>query len=143
MEPSGRNRWQPVANGTRRKPLKQADPQTVATHGNRFAAHGKEGVEGSSPSEGSAKTRLTGFLRAERLALCRACGGYGAVFGAFEHASRPHHRRRGTCHDARSRRAASLPVERAGDRGMSVDGDYQAIPTWCSDQSRKKLSIPT
>jgi len=34
------------------KPLKQADPQLVATHGNRFAAHGKEGVDGSSPSEG-------------------------------------------------------------------------------------------
>ncbi len=51
MEPSGRNRWQ---IGRARKPLKQADPQPVATHGNRFAAHGKEGVDGSSPSEGSA-----------------------------------------------------------------------------------------
>ncbi len=37
-----------------RKPLKQADPQPVATHGNRFPAHGKEGVDGSSPSEGFA-----------------------------------------------------------------------------------------
>jgi len=36
MEPSGRKRWQPVANGTTRKPLKQADRQPVATHGNRF-----------------------------------------------------------------------------------------------------------
>jgi hypothetical protein len=27
----------------------------VATHGKRLAAHGKEGVDGSSPSEGSAK----------------------------------------------------------------------------------------
>jgi hypothetical protein len=27
-----------------RKPLKQADPQPVATHGNRFGAHGKEHV---------------------------------------------------------------------------------------------------
>ena len=27
----------------------------MATHGNRFGAHGKEGVDGSSPSEGSAK----------------------------------------------------------------------------------------
>ncbi len=35
-----------------RKPLKQADPQPVATQGNRFGAHGKEGVDGSSPSEG-------------------------------------------------------------------------------------------
>jgi hypothetical protein len=52
MEPSGRNRGQPVANGTPRKPLKHADPQPVATHGNGFGAHGKEGVDGSSPSEG-------------------------------------------------------------------------------------------
>src|SRR5713101_1443527 len=43
------NRWQ---MGHVRKPLKQADPQPVATQGNRFAAHGKEGVDGSSPSEG-------------------------------------------------------------------------------------------
>jgi hypothetical protein len=60
MEPSGRNRWQPVANGTHSKTLKQADPQPVATRGNRFGAHGKEGVDGSSPSEGSAKTPHVG-----------------------------------------------------------------------------------
>jgi hypothetical protein len=35
------NRWQ---MGRPRKPLKQADPQPVATHGNRFAEHGKEDV---------------------------------------------------------------------------------------------------
>jgi hypothetical protein len=34
MEPSGRNRWQPLANWTTRKRLKQADPHPVATHGN-------------------------------------------------------------------------------------------------------------
>src|SRR5439155_4808834 len=39
-----------------RKRLKQADRQTVATHGNGFGAHGKEGVDGSSPSEGFAKS---------------------------------------------------------------------------------------
>jgi hypothetical protein len=44
MEPSGRNRWQPVANGTRSKPLKQADSQLSATHGNRFGAQDEEGV---------------------------------------------------------------------------------------------------
>jgi hypothetical protein len=60
MEPSGRNRWQPVANGTPQKPLKQADPQPVATHGNGFGAHGKEGVDGSSSSEGSARARTSG-----------------------------------------------------------------------------------
>jgi hypothetical protein len=42
MEPSGRNPWQPVANGTHSK--------TAQT------GHGKEGVDGSSPSEGSFKT---------------------------------------------------------------------------------------
>jgi hypothetical protein len=46
---TGGNQWQ---MGHARKPLKQADPQPLATNGNRFAAHGKEGVNGSSPSEG-------------------------------------------------------------------------------------------
>ena len=49
MEPSGRNQWQPVAMVGPRKPLKQADPQPVATQGNRFGAHGKEGVEPAQP----------------------------------------------------------------------------------------------
>ncbi len=38
MEPSGRNRWRPVAHGTARKRPKQADPQSVATHGNGSGA---------------------------------------------------------------------------------------------------------
>ena len=46
--------------GRTQKALKQADPQPLATHGNRFGAHGKEGVDGSSPSEGSAKAPLVG-----------------------------------------------------------------------------------
>jgi hypothetical protein len=50
MKPSGRNRWRPAASGRTRKPLKQADPQAVATHDNRFA--GMEGVDSSSPSVG-------------------------------------------------------------------------------------------
>jgi hypothetical protein len=54
---TGGNRWQ-MADP--RKPLKQAYPQPVATHGNRFGAHGKEGVDGSSPSEGSAKAPHVG-----------------------------------------------------------------------------------
>jgi hypothetical protein len=51
---TGGNRWQ-IEHP--KKPLKQADPQPVATPGNRFG-DGKEGVDGSSPSEGS------GFLPA-------------------------------------------------------------------------------
>jgi hypothetical protein len=62
MEPSGRNRWQPVANGTPSKPFKQADPQPVATHGNGSGAHGKEGVDGSSPSEGFTKGPANGLF---------------------------------------------------------------------------------
>jgi hypothetical protein len=42
MEPSGRNQWQPVANGRA--------PKMPRTSQNR--CHGKEGVDGSSPSEG-------------------------------------------------------------------------------------------
>src|SRR5579862_4113218 len=49
---TGGNQWQ---MGQPRKSLKQANPQPVATHGNGFGAHGKEGVDGSSPSEGFAK----------------------------------------------------------------------------------------
>jgi hypothetical protein len=60
MEPSVRNRWR---TGRARKPLKQADPQPAATHDNGFAAHGKEGVDGSSPSEGSAKAPFVGASR--------------------------------------------------------------------------------
>jgi hypothetical protein len=43
------------------KPLKQADPQPMATHGNGFGAHGKEGVDGSSPSEGSKYLQISTF----------------------------------------------------------------------------------
>jgi hypothetical protein len=51
MEPSGCNRWQPVANAI--------VPETVETSEIRCHAlrplDGKEGVDGSSPSEGSVK----------------------------------------------------------------------------------------
>src|SRR5258706_16399115 len=45
---TGGNRWQ---MGPPQKPLKQADPQPVATHGNPFGAHGKEGDEEGPPAE--------------------------------------------------------------------------------------------
>jgi hypothetical protein len=52
MEPSGRNQWQPAAMLTPRKQLKQA--KTVATGCDQLPLNldGKEGVDGSSPSEG-------------------------------------------------------------------------------------------
>jgi hypothetical protein len=55
MEPRGCNRWQPVAN--RLDPEAPKEAKTVAAGCDRLpqAAHGKEGVDGSSQSEGSAK----------------------------------------------------------------------------------------
>ena len=58
-----------------RKRLKHADRQPVATHGNRFGAHGKEGVDGSSPSEGLQNHRSRGFLvQKDLLSVVRAVG---------------------------------------------------------------------
>ena len=59
MEPSGRNQWQPVANA---RDVKTAPTsQSVATGCDQLpiAAHGKEGVDGSSPSEGSYESPAT------------------------------------------------------------------------------------
>ena len=52
MEQSGRNRWQPVAN--RAAPSAAEIAKTVAEVCDRLrpGPHGKEGVDGSSPSEG-------------------------------------------------------------------------------------------
>src|SRR6266496_6012705 len=65
-----------------RKRLKQADRQPVATHGNRFGAHGKEGVDGSSPSEGSAKAPLAGLSGSRSLGGGALLGPCGAGSGA-------------------------------------------------------------
>jgi hypothetical protein len=56
MEPRGCNRSQSAANQKAAEPQKQA--KSVAAGGHRLpeSFHGKEGVDGSSPSEGSAKT---------------------------------------------------------------------------------------
>jgi hypothetical protein len=52
MEQSARKRWQPVVKRTGPKTAQTSDFATVGSHGNCFAAHGKEGVNGSSPLEG-------------------------------------------------------------------------------------------
>ena len=73
------NRWQ---MGHVRKPLKHADPQPVATHGNRFAAHGKEGVSGSSPEEGFEKVLHSGLFPRSTFCICSTTIGRGALSGA-------------------------------------------------------------
>jgi hypothetical protein len=60
---TGGNQWQ-IQSTPRR--LKQAKRQPVATHGNGFGAHGKEGVDGSSPSEGFTKGQQMAFLLPQR-----------------------------------------------------------------------------
>jgi hypothetical protein len=64
--------------GDPRKPLKQADPQPVATYSNRFGAHGKEGVDGSSPSEGFAKALQIGVFGVAAVACAGDTGRTGS-----------------------------------------------------------------
>ena len=45
MEPSGRNRWQRVANDPSRTPLKQAETVAVGCDRLPRKCHGKEGVD--------------------------------------------------------------------------------------------------
>jgi hypothetical protein len=67
MEPSGRNWSQPVANRTASKRLIQA--KTVAVRCDQLpeSSHGKEGVSGSSPEEGSAKAPQSGVFSHDNL----------------------------------------------------------------------------
>jgi hypothetical protein len=58
---------------------KQAKSRATGCHQLRATFHGKEGVDGSSPSEGSAKSVLSGGFRSDTLAQAPACDRYGAV----------------------------------------------------------------
>jgi hypothetical protein len=62
MEPSGRNQWQPVAN--RKTPERRNQAKTVTTGCDQLPwdLDGKEGVDGSSPSEGFSKALQIGTL---------------------------------------------------------------------------------
>src|SRR5262249_8693488 len=66
--------------------------------------HGKEGVDGSSPSEGSAKSPEIGHSCSGGLARTPACGEYGALYGALTSRSA-------------SRTTQVSPVLHAADRG--------------------------
>src|SRR5436190_5555717 len=55
MEPRGCKRWQPSANRLAIESAKQAKSVAIGCHQLPREVHGKEGVDGSSPSEGSAK----------------------------------------------------------------------------------------
>jgi substrate-binding family protein len=63
-------------------------PRSTRRHRHR-TRHGKERVDGSSPSEGSSKAPQVGAFSFRSTAPVRTGGGYGAVYGAFALA-RPH-----------------------------------------------------
>src|SRR6266852_4818162 len=72
MEPSGRNRWQPVANEA---PPKTAQTSQSATGGSpRQPFHGKEGVNGSSPLEGFREVPAKQLVLLPRLETLRSGG---------------------------------------------------------------------
>ena len=55
MEQRGRNQWQPLANGKAEETAQIGETVAVGCDRLPIGAHGKEGVDGSSPSEGFAK----------------------------------------------------------------------------------------
>ena len=83
--------WSPaVATGG--NPSQIGSPRNPQTYAKTVAGgcdllpesfHGKEGVSGSSPEEGSAKPRKSPLFRTARVARAPVCGGYGAGYGAF------------------------------------------------------------
>jgi len=52
MEPRGCNAWQSAASGLRAEAAKTSQNRAAGCHRLPEGAHGKEGVDGSSPSEG-------------------------------------------------------------------------------------------
>ncbi len=76
MEPRGRNRSEIAQAGNRRN---QAKGVAGSCDGLPIGAHGKEGVDRSSPSEGSTDPRKSRLSRLAELARASVCGGDGAV----------------------------------------------------------------
>jgi hypothetical protein len=76
---TGGNQWQ---IGSERNPPKRAKSVAVACHQLPKKFHGKEGVDGSSPSEGSAKALQTKLFFSAHFAFSPACTRYGADYGA-------------------------------------------------------------
>jgi hypothetical protein len=74
MEPSGRNRWQPVASGSQPKAAQIGETVAVGCHRLPETFHGKEGVSGSSPAEASLYERVCGTSEAPSGASCTRVG---------------------------------------------------------------------
>ena len=84
MEPSGRNQWQPVANGTspengsnKPKPL---PPVATSCRSERMV---RRGSTVRVRQRALQNPRKSGSFRSMQLAQAPVCGGYGADYGAF------------------------------------------------------------
>src|SRR5438093_339598 len=71
------------------KPQKQAKSVATGCHRSRREVHGTEGVDGSSPSEGSAKAPHTGLFFSDRFADSGTWNRYGALYGTFRSKTPP------------------------------------------------------
>src|SRR5207237_545018 len=138
MEPSGGNQWRPVASGRAPRAAQQADRQPVATDGNRFGAHGKEGVDGSSPSEGSEKARMSADLCMSSV----VAGTLRAWMEPFMNLSRRERRRREPQvprGDADSNADDKL---RAGDcPGTGGEMPFEAVASRRGDRGRARAPV--
>jgi hypothetical protein len=79
MEPSGRNRWQAVAKGRAVRTAKTGENRCRGCDPLPPKRHGKEGVDGSSPSEGFEKSPANGMcccLARRNLRASRVRDGY-------------------------------------------------------------------
>jgi hypothetical protein len=84
MEPSGRNQWQPVANGKgpkngRNKPK----PLLWVATGCRSERMVRRGSTVRVRQRALQKRRTSALFCSGRVARHRTCGRYGAVYGAF------------------------------------------------------------
>jgi hypothetical protein len=115
------NRWQ---MRRRHKPQKQAKSVAPGCHRLPANFHGKEGVDGSSPSEGSAKAPLTGLFGMCSVGVEGHQGRYGAAYGAFAQRSRSGERGNRVATGFRGEGVAEVGVERAALQPAGlVDGE--------------------
>ena len=117
MEASGRNRWQPTANGSAQKTAQIGRSATAATHGNAPGPDGKERVDGSSPSGGSAKAPQNGVFCIRADLHFRRSLGCGKRFGKTGPSAHTHPPPHGAFPDS----STSQPTSRAGHRRLRAE----------------------
>ena len=90
IEPRGRNRWQSVANGAGAETAKSSQNRCRGLRPVAEGSAGKDGVDGSSPSEGSAIAKRNFFGQARNV-LPRAARDSGALCRGLVSGTAPDH----------------------------------------------------